>query len=188
MTTSHRFAALFSAHYRDLARYGQRRGLSPADADDMTANVFVVAWRRIDEVPLGDEALLWLYGVAFNELRNFRRAARRRSRLIARLSNVPVTSMPVNPAEFSLQAIRGALERLSSSDQEVVLLASGEGLSTAQIGAVLGCSDVAARSRLHRARTRLAEQLGAAELVQHRQRAGHEVHAWSETKEIPDDQ
>ena len=78
---------VWTVHYRNLAAYAQRRGLSPADADGLTAHIFVVAWRRIDDVPTGEEALMWLYGVAFKEMRNYRRTYRRRTRLVARLAH-----------------------------------------------------------------------------------------------------
>ena len=182
---SRHFETLFEAHYRDLAAYARRRGLAAADADDLTANVFVVAWRRIDDVPNGEEALMWLYGVAFNELRNFRRTIRRRTRLVARLSSIAVMPAPEDPTDVSAELIRAALDALSSGDREIMLLASGEGLSSSQLGTVLGCSELAARTRLHRARARLAELLGIDTTVQRPSVAGHEVHVWSEVKEMP---
>jgi len=182
---SQRFEALFEAHYRDLAAYARRRGLVPADADDLTANVFVVAWRRMDDVPSGEEALMWLYGVAFNELRNFRRTIRRRTRLVARLASTTAMPAPEDPTDVSANSIRAALDALSSGDREIVLLASGEGLSSSQLGTVLGCSELAARTRLHRARARLADLLGFDTALQRPRRAGHEVHVKSEVKEMP---
>jgi RNA polymerase sigma-70 factor (ECF subfamily) len=182
---SQRLEALFEAHYRDLAAYARRRGLAPADADDLTANVFVVAWRRIDDVPNGEEALMWLYGVAFNELRNFRRTTRRRTRLVARLASTSAMPAPEDPTDVSANSIRAALDALSSGDREIVLLASGEGLSASQLGTVLGCSEIAARTRLHRARARLADLLEIDAAMQRPRRVGHEVHVWSEVKEMP---
>jgi len=182
---SQRLETRFEAHYGDLAAYARRRGLAAADADDLTANVFVVAWRRIDDVPNGEEALMWLYGVAFNELRNFRRATRRRTRLVVRLSSTATMPAPEDPTDASANSIRAALDALSSGDREIVLLASGEGLSASQLGTVLGCSEIAARTRLHRARARLADLLGIDTTLQRPRRAGHEVHVWSEMKEMP---
>jgi len=182
---SQRLEALFEAHYRDLAAYARRRGLVPADADDLTANVFVVAWRRIEDVPNGEEALMWLYGVAFNELRNFRRTIRRRTRLVARLASTAAMPAPDDPTDVSASSIRSGLNGLSSADREIVLLASGEGLSASQLGTVLGCSEIAARTRLHRARARLADLLGIDTALQRPRRAGHEVDVWSEVKEMP---
>jgi RNA polymerase sigma-70 factor (ECF subfamily) len=57
------------------------------------------------------------------------------------------------------QPILAALASLGSDDREIVLLAAWEELSPAEIGAVLGISQIAARSRLHRARKRLRAAL-----------------------------
>ena len=63
-----------------MTRYCLRR-LPVADANDATAEVFLVAWKKIDRVPAGEEALPWLYGVARNVVRNFSRSTRRSGRL-----------------------------------------------------------------------------------------------------------
>jgi DNA-directed RNA polymerase specialized sigma24 family protein len=63
-----RFRALFDATYPALARYARNRGLCSHDAEDLIASTYEVAWRRLEVVPEGDQALLWLYTVAFNNL------------------------------------------------------------------------------------------------------------------------
>ncbi|GAA4190408.1 RNA polymerase sigma factor [Microbispora amethystogenes] len=59
-------------------------------------------------------------------------------------------------------AVRRAFWRLGPDDGEVLALASWEGLASAEIATVLGCSRGAARLRLHRARKRLAAELSSA--------------------------
>jgi len=80
-----RFEALFTAHSSTVLAYALRRVDVADDAADVIADTFVVAWRRIDEVPPGDEARLWLYGVARRVLANHTRGDRRRTVLAARL-------------------------------------------------------------------------------------------------------
>ena len=65
-----RFDALYAEHYRTIYAYVYRR-LAPSVSDvaDVTADVFSVAWRRLDDVPSGKEEVLWLYGVAFRCVR-----------------------------------------------------------------------------------------------------------------------
>ena len=72
MDTEARFRALFADSYSALRRYAHHRGLSPADSEDLVAEVFTIAWRRIDDVPT--DAVPWLFAVARNVLRNTRRA------------------------------------------------------------------------------------------------------------------
>jgi RNA polymerase sigma-70 factor (ECF subfamily) len=149
-----RFRALFVATYPALARYARHRGLDRDEAEDLIASTFEVAWRRADVVPEGDEALLWLYKVAFNHFRNLRR--QQRDRDLSRRLRVPEqVAPPAEPGDYTIEGIRCALNRLSGNDRELILLVAGEGLSPAEAGVVLGCGAVAARTRLHRARRRL---------------------------------
>ncbi|GIH24082.1 hypothetical protein Aph01nite_23920 [Acrocarpospora phusangensis] len=80
-----RFEEIYLAHYPDLLAYVRRRTESPDDASDAIAETFTTAWRRIDEVPPGPQARLWLYGVARRVLANQRRGESRRSALAVRL-------------------------------------------------------------------------------------------------------
>jgi RNA polymerase sigma-70 factor (ECF subfamily) len=79
-----------------------------------------VVWRRFESVPDGDEAVLWLYGIAFNQLRNVRRSNRRQTRLAARI--LPVASMPdsAEPSDVPVETIRAALGALTFDDREVI--------------------------------------------------------------------
>ena len=72
----HRLEAIYRAHAREVHAYCLRRA-SRDEAKDATSDVFLVAWRRIEDVPTGDEALPWLLGVARNVLANRRRSLRR---------------------------------------------------------------------------------------------------------------
>jgi RNA polymerase sigma-70 factor (ECF subfamily) len=150
-----RFDGLFAACAPDIVAYCRSRAASPSDGEDAAAEVFLAAWRRLDDVPDGDAALLWLYGTARRVLANERRSRRRRGALQERLkatSGIP----PSTPAEHDdeRELVREALLGLGPRDREVLLLAEWEGLSPAQIANVLGCLTVTARGRLHRARRR----------------------------------
>src|SRR3954464_15954393 len=76
-----RFRALFDAEARGVLGYALRRVGHREDAADVVAETFGVAWRGMGDVPAGDDARLWLYGVARNVLANQRRGALRRQRL-----------------------------------------------------------------------------------------------------------
>lgn len=80
-----RFEAVYAANHMAILGYALRRTASPDDAADILAETFLTAWRRLDELPSGDEARLWLYGVARRILANFYRGERRRSALADRL-------------------------------------------------------------------------------------------------------
>jgi RNA polymerase sigma-70 factor (ECF subfamily) len=154
------FRKLFDSTYPALAKYARHRGLARDDAEDLIASTYEVAWRRVDAVPEGSEALLWLYTVAFNQLRNFRRRSHRDRDLIVRLPLMEVVPPPREPDDGVI-TLRSALNSLDVADRELILLIASEGLTAAQAGAIVGCGVVATRTRLHRARKRLAAALEA---------------------------
>src|SRR3954453_21065692 len=80
-----RFRALYDGNFTAVLGYALRRVDQPADAADVVAETFLVAWRRHPEIPDGGEARLWLYGVARRVLSNQVRGGVRRERLGVRL-------------------------------------------------------------------------------------------------------
>lgn len=159
-----RFELLFDRHRRAVLGYALRRVDEPADAADVLAETFLVAWRRVGEVPAGEHARPWLFGVARRVLANQRRGEQRRSGLAERLGEELTAQLPAHASQHhdgdrDGARVRAALARLSREDREVVLLAAWEELTPAQIGVVLGVRGVTARSRLHRARRRLKAEL-----------------------------
>jgi RNA polymerase sigma factor (sigma-70 family) len=156
-----RFQALYRAHARPLLVYALRRAARPEDAADVVADTMLVAWRRIAEVPDGDEARLWLYGVARRVLSNSRRGLDRRDRLGERLRReVRRLADPDVAIGVSVSLdVRAALARLPADDRELLQLTAWEGLGSPEVAAVLGLSRVAVRSRLRRARVRLRQEL-----------------------------
>lgn len=152
-----RFAALFELHHRGLLAYAVRRVADPADAADVVAETFLVAWRRLDEVPPGDQARPWLFGVARRVLANLRRGERRRLALADRLREAVVDVVP--PPGDEVSDIERAVADLGEIDQEILRLHAWDELAHDEIALVLGLSRGAVRVRLHRARRRLADRM-----------------------------
>ena len=158
-----RFRRLYAGQFDPLLGYALRRVDRPEDAADVVADTFLVAWRRIDDVPEGDEARLWLYGVARRTLANHRRGAGRRSALGDRLRQDLATAVPDHAGAVSeRETVRAALMRLADRDREVIELSAWEGLEPREIAEVLGISPIAVRSRLSRSRARLRAQVDEA--------------------------
>ncbi len=154
-----RIAALYSEHGRRLLAYALRRASGPEDAADVVAETFLTACRRAEDVPAGEEARLWLYGVARNVLLNQRRGERRRARLGDRLRAELATATFPAPASETEMAVKRVLGEMEPVDREVLTLAGWEGLDPAQIARVLDLPAVTVRGRLHRARRRLRRAL-----------------------------
>lgn len=161
-----RFEAIFASNSQRLFDYARRRTSSTADAADVMAETMLVAWRRIDEVPRGDDARLWLYGVARRVLANHRRAFRRRERLGQRLRDT-VARVSIVPPERGdeLDELSRALGRLTTDERELILLASWEGLDSNEMATLLGVSSGAVRVRLHRARNRLRDAMSQPDAI-----------------------
>lgn len=158
-----RFRGLYLAHSSAILTYFKRR-TDGETAKDCTAETFLVAWRRIEDVP--SDALPWLYGVARRILANQRRGGGRMGRLIVKLRGQRPESPPspevlVVRREEDAELVAG-VSRLSVQDQELLLLANWEELPHAEIGQILGCSAHAVDQRIHRAVHRLARELGIA--------------------------
>ena len=157
-----RFQVIYNATYQEVFAYCLRRS-NLEDAKDAAADVFLVVWRRLDDIPAGAEALPWLYGTARKVLSNQRRSRSRVGNLAAKLRN----ETPHEPASPEAAVVRqeqdqevlDALGKLRDSDAEVIRLAVWEELPHAAIGKVLGCSECAVTMRLHRAMKRLGRQM-----------------------------
>jgi RNA polymerase sigma factor (sigma-70 family) len=155
-----RFTKLYRDHGRAVLEYALRRVEAREDAADVVAETFLVVWRRMGEVPIGDGARLWLYGVARHVLANLQRAERRRTRLGRRLAETLRTEIAAQPAPGGEAAeVLRAVAELGEEDRELLLLVTWEELSPGEAARVLGISALAARSRLHRARRRLRRVL-----------------------------
>ena len=166
-----RFDALFEAYSSDVVAYCGWRASSGSDAEEAVAEVFLTAWRRLDDVPEGDAARVWLYATARRVIANQRRSTRRRAALTERIAlATPQESSPAG-AEESL--VHEALRRLAPLDREVLLLSEWEGLSPAQIASVLHCPRVTARGRLHRARRRFRSAFEELLAGEHGERRSH---------------
>jgi RNA polymerase sigma factor (sigma-70 family) len=109
-------------------------------------------------VPSSADARPGLLAVARRVLSNQRRGARRRLGLADRLAQELSGYRPPVPSDSDL-LVRRALAGLSEADREVLLLSAWEGLTPAEIGAVVGIRAVSVRSRLHRARRRVRSEL-----------------------------
>lgn len=158
------FEELFRRHHRAVTSYCLRR-VAPADASDVVAQVFAVAWRRRDDVPSGERALPWLYGVARRTISHQWRGARRAQRLVEKAGGQRPTISPGPEAMVESSAehqrVREAVRQLSSMDREVLLLSAWEGLTHTQIADTIGCSRAAVDKRIVRAKTRLAARYRA---------------------------
>ena len=150
-----RFEALFREHYAAVLRFARRR-TDPQTAEDVTAETFAIAWRRLDRVP-AHKPLPWLYVTAGHELANRRRKAASDRDKAAALEH----DVGRDPADAYAErdAVLQAFTTLSERDREALRLVAWEGLSLADGARAAGITRVAFAVRVSRARRRLAAAL-----------------------------
>ena len=158
------FDALYDRHAEAVHRLLVRR-VGEQDAADLTAEVFTRAWAHRDRIRLAESGGLrpWLFGTALNVARGYGERAASAGRLAHRLAGQG--SAPEDPIgevidrlddAVALPHARAALASLSLADQEVLLLCVLEGLTPTDAATALGQRPSSVRSRLTRARRRLA--------------------------------
>jgi RNA polymerase sigma factor (sigma-70 family) len=154
-----RFEALFRKHHRAVTSY-VRQVWPSVDEDEIMSKTFEIAWRRLDEVPDGSTRG-WLIGVARHCSLNALRSQRRRQTYVAAFTamraRISVGSHDQTVAFDTADVLQSAFADLRESDQEVLLLASWEGLTGDDLGAALGVTGPTAAVRLFRARQRLRD-------------------------------
>lgn len=169
---SRRFESVFSRHRDDVWKYCTRR-VHVDEVNDAVADVFVVVWRRLDDMPPADDGRLWIFGIARNTVRNRARSTRRRARLDGRLRSLPPAAAPsaddVAGRHAEHSELLNAVDHLSDDDRELLRLRTWEELSLADIATVTDLSVRAVESRLGRIRKKLARSL--AETSEHLQRS-----------------
>jgi RNA polymerase sigma-70 factor, ECF subfamily len=157
-----RFERLWREHYAAVHAHASRR--VGARADEVCAEVFLVAWRRLHELPRDE--LPWLLAASRNVIGSAWRGDARRARLQDRLDAEPQLAEADRNDEPDVE-LEAALGQLGEADRELLLLVYWEGLTPARAARVLELAAATARTRLWRARRRLEHLLAG-------QEAGHE--------------
>ena len=155
-----RFRAIYERQVDAILGFTLRRMASTTEAADVTAETLLVAWRRLNDIPLDAGERLWLYRVASNVMANAHRSEVRRHRLAERFAEELATSvatLEARPEPAVLVAL--ALDRLTAGDRELLRLSAWEELSPSEIALVLDLPTATVRTRLHRARERVRGHL-----------------------------
>ncbi|WTL80060.1 RNA polymerase sigma factor [Streptomyces sp. NBC_01518] len=165
------FGELFDAYARSVYNHAFRLTGDWAQAEDIVSLTFLDAWRlrgKLDEE--GGSPRPWLLGIATNVTRNTRRAARRHAAAVSRLPRDEVerdfadevAARLDDTAELAL--VRAALATLRRAEREVLALCVWSGLDYQAAAEALGVPVGTVRSRLSRARAKLAKYLKSTEL------------------------
>lgn len=153
-----RWEHLYQSHAGQVYALAYRR-VGREDAADVVAETFLVAWKRIDQVP--SEALPWLYTVARNVIGNSRRAEQRREAvgdMLRRSTQVDRSADAVREVE-ARHDLLSAMQLLPETERAALMLIAWEDLDVRGAACVLGCSPGTLAVRIHRGRRRLKKIL-----------------------------
>jgi RNA polymerase sigma-70 factor (ECF subfamily) len=158
-----RFEAIFRSYYPRVLAYVMRRTEGREVAEEIVSETFLVAWRRLEVVPL--EPLPWLLGTARKVLGHRLRAERRRAAhlTVSSMEGVEVADpeTPIAERLAGRESLAAAFAALPDRDREILTLVAWDGLAPREGAQVLGCSTATFSLRLHRARRRLSKELAA---------------------------
>lgn len=155
------FEGIVRCHQDQIYRLSLRMLGDAWDAEEAAQDTFVQAWRRLGGFRAEASLSTWLYRIATNRCLNMLRA---------RPPVEPVGGPEVGAVEgpdhivevrSEVASLRVAIRELSTDQRAVLLLRESEGCSYAEIGAILGISVAAVKSRLHRARVCLIDAMAA---------------------------
>lgn len=157
------FRLMFDSHFQRVLRYIEGQVRDRATAEDIAAEVFSVAWQKLDaREPFG---LPWLMRTALHRVHDHHRREYRKASVLRTVERM--VEAAVEPTEqLDILALHEALEKLPSRDLEVIRLTYWHGLSAGEVAAVLRVNPGAIWTRLYRARERLRTLMGV------QQRAG----------------
>lgn len=141
-----RFTALYRDNYDRVLRFVLRRVGERGSAEDITAEVFRIAWARAGEASITPG---WLFVTAQNLLKNHYRAAQRLEQVLA-AAREELARPDHEPS--AVDAVRATLSDLDEQHRLVLVLSYWDGLSAREIADVVGISAAAVWTRLHRAR------------------------------------
>ena len=154
------FDEVFTDYAVAVHRFIRRRiqmTTAAIDADDITADVFTVVWRRRADVP-DDAVLPWLYGVARHLLANHYRKMNAQVRLLD--ADADAATDPAELVAANDELSRSWLQ-LGARDRQILALIAWEGQTEAGVAEVLGLSVGGASSAITRARQRFSSLLQA---------------------------
>ena len=167
------FGRIFDRHRDRLYRHSVRLVPTASDADDVVAIAFLEAWRKRTAVRfVADSLLHWLLVAATHSAQHVSRGARRYRALLARLP--AEASVPDHAESIGEGDAQRELRSLSLADREVIVLCVLEGLSEREAASALGVPPGTVKSRLSRAKARLARRLDTTLPTTLAEEAGHD--------------
>jgi RNA polymerase sigma factor (sigma-70 family) len=162
------FQEVVERHYRRIYRFLLKHAISAAEAEELTQEVFLRAYRAIGRFRRQSRVDTWLTGIALNVVRNYTSRSPWRMKENALLADDyarPTAAGPASDPHYraccsaALDAVAAGLGRLPPEMRECLMLVAIEGLSYEEVAALLGEPVGSVKSRVSRARQQLREHI-----------------------------
>lgn len=158
-----RFAELLERHEKEIHRFLYRMSGNPEDASDLLQETFLRAFEAFPRLPRGANHRAWLYRIAHNQALNLFRARRaQRTEPLDEAGTLQDSNGNPESLEESrraARALRRVIRELTARQRSALLLKKYEGLSYAEVAAVLGSTEENARAHVYQAMKRIREEL-----------------------------
>ncbi|WP_246686224.1 sigma-70 family RNA polymerase sigma factor [Methylobacterium sp. WL8] len=143
-----------------LRRFARLRTGSEAEADDVVQATLMRAWEHRSQFQAGTNLVGWLFTILRNTHLNQRKRLRREVEDVDGVFAGTLSAAPDQEHRIALFELQAALDALPAEQRETLMLATVDGLGYDEVGAILGCPVGTVKSRVSRARERLAATLG----------------------------
>lgn len=152
------FSRLVTPHVGPIRRYLERFTQDTADADDLTQETLVTAWRRLADFDGRGRFKAWLFAIAYREFLQHARSRRRFWRALGRFRAEPAPDTVSGDAAAASSDLERLLETLEPEARALVLMARGVGLSHSEIAEITGKPLGTVKSVINRATRRLLDE------------------------------
>ena len=129
-------------------------------ADDLVQDTIMKAWAKQEQFEMGTNIKAWLFTILRNEFYSQMRKAGREVQDTDGTYSSRFASSPEQHGHLDLQDFKKALDTLPEDQREAIVLVGAEGFAYEEAAEICGCAVGTIKSRVSRARTRLAELLG----------------------------
>lgn len=155
------FEKVFVEHVNILYNFALKLTKNQMDAEDLTEDTFLRAFRFFSKFREGTNVKSWLYKIMHNIfINNYRKAKREPETLEFKEEILEIQNVPQDFFSKLLdEEIQEALDSLPQEYKDAVILSDIEGFSYAEISGILNCPVGTVRSRLSRARKLLFDKL-----------------------------
>ena len=156
------FAALYDRYFDPIYKHVLYKVGRRAEAEDLTAEVFLRAWQAIDRYRIGQQPFgAWLYTIAHNAVVDHYRSRRAPPEMDVNTADEDIFIDPVAVAELRVtrEQLRRAIRRLRPEHQQVIVLRFIDELGYPEVASIMGKSEGAVRVLQHRALRALSELL-----------------------------